>query len=56
MGDNVLPEFDFRPRQRRKRVNPHKLLGTIVLYGFAADDAIRVVNWLVRSLIHELWK
>jgi hypothetical protein len=43
-------------RRPRKRLNPHKLLGAIVLYGFAADDGIRVLNWLVRGLIHEVWK
>ena len=42
------------PRKRRKRLNPHKLVGLIVLYSFAVDDAVRVLNWLIRSLIHEL--
>jgi hypothetical protein len=44
------------PRQRRKRFDPHKLVGQIVLYGLAADGGIRFVDWLVRGLIHDLWR
>jgi hypothetical protein len=43
------------PRPRRKRINPHRLLGIIILWLFAADDMIRVLNWLVRSLISEIF-
>ena len=40
------------PRCRRKRIDPHKVVGTIVIYGLAADSAIRFCEWLFHDLFH----
>jgi hypothetical protein len=42
--------------QQRKPYSSHELLGQFVLYLFALDDAIRILNWLVRGLIHEVFQ
>lgn len=38
------------PRRRRKRFDPHKAVGVIVIYGLAADSAIRFLMWLAHDL------
>jgi hypothetical protein len=41
-------------RRRRKRLAPHKIVGSIVVYGFALDGAVRFLNWLIHSLMHDI--
>ena len=36
-----------------KKIDPHAFVGQIVIYGLAADGAIRFLHWLVLSLAHE---
>jgi hypothetical protein len=38
--------------RRRKRIDPHKIVGQIVIYGLAADSAIRFLEWLIHDLFH----
>jgi len=42
------------PSKHPKQVDPHKIVGIIVIYSFAADSLIRFLNWLIHSLIIEL--
>lgn len=38
---------------RRKPFDPHHFVGKIVVYGLAADGAIRFIHWLTISIAAE---
>ena len=41
----LMPE----PR-RRRRFDPHKAVGVVVIYGLAAASAIRFLTWLLHDI------
>jgi hypothetical protein len=43
--------FSQPPKRRRKRIDPHKIVGQIVIYGLAAESAIRFCEWLWHDLL-----
>ena len=45
--------FPSSPHKKRKRFDPHKVVGQVVVYGLAADGAVRFLHWLTLSLMHE---
>jgi hypothetical protein len=40
-------------RPKRRRFDPHRFLGKVVLYGLAFDGGVRFLHWLTLSLMHE---
>jgi hypothetical protein len=40
-------------KHKRKRFDPHRFVGKIVVYGLALDGGIRFLHWLSLSLINE---
>ena len=41
------------PQKKRKRFDPHRFVGDLVIYCLALDGAVRFLHWLATSLIHE---
>jgi hypothetical protein len=40
--------------RRRKRFDPHRFVGKVVVYGLALDGAVRFLHWLSISIMHEM--
>ncbi len=38
---------------RRKSFDPHHAVANVVVYGLAADSAVRLLHWLVLSILHD---
>jgi hypothetical protein len=48
------PRNNPTSQKKHKRFDPHRAVGTLVIYGLALHSAVLFVYWLGASLVHEL--